>query len=150
MCLCVHTTLSNAIRTLYSSILMASPYHHVHCTFHVSKCFSDCIFIKINLLSDNILFLSVLVWNVRKIISWTASIGFSAQAARKNIPILIDAERKREGLDDLLSMADYVVCSARFPQVSSIDLQWITRWFTFTPKSCWTLLFSSESIASAK
>ncbi|RZB85620.1 Ketohexokinase isoform C [Glycine soja] len=37
------------------------------------------------------------------------------EAVRKNIPILIDAERPREGLDDLLKLADYVVCSAKFP-----------------------------------
>jgi len=43
---------------------------------------------------------------------------FSVQAVRKNIPILIDAERPREGLDDLLKLADYVVCSAKFPKVS--------------------------------
>ncbi|KAF1880029.1 hypothetical protein Lal_00022156 [Lupinus albus] len=30
------------------------------------------------------------------------------EAVRKNIPILIDAERPREGLDDLLKLADYV------------------------------------------
>ncbi|GMH02539.1 hypothetical protein Nepgr_004378 [Nepenthes gracilis] len=39
------------------------------------------------------------------------------EAAHKSIPILVDAERKREGLDDLLKFATYVVCSARFPQV---------------------------------
>ncbi|MCH82803.1 ribokinase-like, partial [Trifolium medium] len=44
------------------------------------------------------------------------------EAARKNIPILIDAERPREGLDDLLKLADYVVCSAKFPKVSAIML----------------------------
>ncbi|CAK9140837.1 unnamed protein product [Ilex paraguariensis] len=38
------------------------------------------------------------------------------EANRKGIPILIDAERKREGLDDLLNLSDYVVCSAKFPQ----------------------------------
>ncbi|XP_019440961.1 PREDICTED: ribokinase-like isoform X2 [Lupinus angustifolius] len=38
------------------------------------------------------------------------------EAVRKNIPILIDAEKPREGLDDLLKLADYVVCSAKFPQ----------------------------------
>ncbi|KAJ9176519.1 hypothetical protein P3X46_011824 [Hevea brasiliensis] len=38
------------------------------------------------------------------------------EAYRQNIPILIDAERKREGLDDLLKLASYVVCSAKFPQ----------------------------------
>lgn len=38
------------------------------------------------------------------------------QAVRRKIPILIDAERPREGLDDLLKLADYAVCSAKFPQ----------------------------------
>ncbi|XP_012085190.1 ribokinase isoform X2 [Jatropha curcas] len=38
------------------------------------------------------------------------------QATRRNIPVLIDAERKREGLDDFLKLASYVVCSAKFPQ----------------------------------
>ncbi|KAG5012512.1 hypothetical protein JHK82_024670 [Glycine max] len=39
----------------------------------------------------------------------------SLKAVRKNIPILIDAERPKEGLDKLLKLADYVVCSAKFP-----------------------------------
>ncbi|KAG4186476.1 hypothetical protein ERO13_A08G046100v2 [Gossypium hirsutum] len=38
------------------------------------------------------------------------------EAACKNIPILVDAEREREGLDDLLNFASYAICSARFPQ----------------------------------
>lgn len=38
------------------------------------------------------------------------------EAFRKSIPILIDAERVREGLDDLLKLADHVICSAKFPQ----------------------------------
>ncbi|XP_049936695.1 uncharacterized protein LOC116265406 isoform X2 [Nymphaea colorata] len=38
------------------------------------------------------------------------------EASNLGIPILVDAERKREGLDDLLNLADYVVCSAKFPQ----------------------------------
>ncbi|GMY06182.1 ribokinase [Fagus crenata] len=38
------------------------------------------------------------------------------EAVRKGIPILIDAERVREGLDDLLELADYAICSAKFPQ----------------------------------
>lgn len=42
--------------------------------------------------------------------------GFKVQAVRRKIPILIDAERPREGLDDLLKLADYAVCSAKFPQ----------------------------------
>jgi hypothetical protein len=40
------------------------------------------------------------------------------QASQRKIPILIDAEKKREGLDELLNFASYVVCSAKFPQVS--------------------------------
>ncbi|CAH2077655.1 unnamed protein product [Thlaspi arvense] len=38
------------------------------------------------------------------------------EASRKKIPILVDAEKKRDGLDDLLQLADYVVCTAKFPQ----------------------------------
>ncbi|KAL2488043.1 pfkB-like carbohydrate kinase family protein [Forsythia ovata] len=38
------------------------------------------------------------------------------EATRRGIPILIDAERKREGLDDLLSLSSYVICSKKFPQ----------------------------------
>ncbi|GMI98676.1 hypothetical protein like AT4G28706 [Hibiscus trionum] len=38
------------------------------------------------------------------------------EAARKNMPILVEAERKREGLDDLLEFATYAICSAKFPQ----------------------------------
>ncbi|XP_024018391.1 ketohexokinase isoform X2 [Morus notabilis] len=37
------------------------------------------------------------------------------EAIRKNIPILVEAERVREGQDDLLELADYAVCSAKFP-----------------------------------
>ncbi|KAF5482526.1 hypothetical protein F2P56_003086 [Juglans regia] len=45
----------------------------------------------------------------------TASI-VAQEAVRQRIPILIDAERVREGLDDLLKLADYAICSAKFPQ----------------------------------
>ncbi|XP_030549459.1 ribokinase-like isoform X3 [Rhodamnia argentea] len=38
------------------------------------------------------------------------------EAARQNIPILLDAEKRRPGLDDLLDLSDYVVCSAKFPK----------------------------------
>ncbi|GLU07843.1 hypothetical protein SLE2022_247830 [Rubroshorea leprosula] len=38
------------------------------------------------------------------------------EAARKDIPMLVDAERKREGLDDLLKSVTYAICSAKFPQ----------------------------------
>ncbi|KAK4408185.1 Myosin-6 [Sesamum angolense] len=38
------------------------------------------------------------------------------EATRRGIPILIDAERKREGLDELLNLSSYVICSAKFPQ----------------------------------
>ncbi|XP_054791436.1 uncharacterized protein LOC129297092 isoform X2 [Prosopis cineraria] len=38
------------------------------------------------------------------------------EAAHNNIPILVEAESVREGLDELLGLADYAVCSARFPQ----------------------------------
>ncbi|CAM0148550.1 unnamed protein product [Urochloa decumbens] len=38
------------------------------------------------------------------------------EVIQRKIPILIDAEKKREGLDELLNFASYVVCSAKFPQ----------------------------------
>ncbi|KAG1359702.1 putative ribokinase [Cocos nucifera] len=38
------------------------------------------------------------------------------EASQRKISILIDAERKREGLDDLLNLATYLVCSEKFPQ----------------------------------
>nr|GEU89898.1 ribokinase-like isoform X1 [Tanacetum cinerariifolium]GEU89899.1 ribokinase-like isoform X1 [Tanacetum cinerariifolium] len=38
------------------------------------------------------------------------------EANRRSIPILIDAERIREGLDDFLNLSDYVVCSSNLPQ----------------------------------
>ncbi|XP_031250225.1 ketohexokinase-like isoform X2 [Pistacia vera] len=45
------------------------------------------------------------------------AIFIAQEAARRNIPILIDAERKRERLDDFLKLTNYAVCSAKFPQV---------------------------------
>ncbi|XP_031403268.1 uncharacterized protein LOC116212733 isoform X9 [Punica granatum] len=39
-----------------------------------------------------------------------------SKAARRNIPILLDAEKKREGLYDILVLARYAVCAAKFPQ----------------------------------
>lgn len=44
------------------------------------------------------------------------------------IPILIDAERRREGLDDLLNLASYVVCSEKFPQASNRPLTMTGPW----------------------
>ncbi|KAL9288462.1 putative ketohexokinase [Arabidopsis thaliana] len=38
------------------------------------------------------------------------------EASRRKIPILVDTEKKRDGLDDLLPFADYVVCPENFPQ----------------------------------
>ncbi|KAJ8432566.1 hypothetical protein Cgig2_009330 [Carnegiea gigantea] len=45
------------------------------------------------------------------------AINIAKEATCRSIPIVIDAERKREGLDELLSIATYVVCPANFPQV---------------------------------
>jgi hypothetical protein len=53
--------------------------------------------------------------------------GQSVQASQRKIPILIDAEKKRDGLDELLNFASYVVCSAKFPQVI-----YSPRQFTFS------------------
>lgn len=39
------------------------------------------------------------------------------QATKRQLKILVDAERKREGLDEILTFADYIVASAKFSQV---------------------------------
>eukprot|EP00249_Psilotum_nudum_P015675 c25462_g1_i2 orf=123-1112(+) len=38
------------------------------------------------------------------------------EAAQRHLPILLDAERIREGMDEFLVLANYVVCSSKFPQ----------------------------------
>ncbi|KAF7804581.1 ribokinase-like isoform X1 [Senna tora] len=43
------------------------------------------------------------------------------EAFSMNIPILVDSERPREGLDELLTMTDYLVCSQRFPQAWTME-----------------------------
>ncbi len=44
-----------------------------------------------------------------------------AQAAKaRNVPVLVEAERLRPGLELLLDEADYVFTSAHFPQVSVV------------------------------
>ena len=46
-----------------------------------------------------------------------AALRIAQAARRKHIPILVEAERLRPGLNDLLAHADYVITSAAFPQV---------------------------------
>ncbi|KAK8674405.1 hypothetical protein V6N13_112696 [Hibiscus sabdariffa] len=43
------------------------------------------------------------------------ALRIAKEAACKNIPMLVEAEKKRKGLDDLLDFATYAVCSAKFP-----------------------------------
>ncbi|KAJ7523963.1 hypothetical protein O6H91_18G070500 [Diphasiastrum complanatum] len=38
------------------------------------------------------------------------------EASQQKLPILVDAERKRDHLDELLTFANYIVASAKFPQ----------------------------------
>jgi hypothetical protein len=38
------------------------------------------------------------------------------EAKSRGIPIIVDAERLREGLGDIPDFASYVVCSTKFPQ----------------------------------
>ncbi|XP_010556870.1 PREDICTED: uncharacterized protein LOC104826056 [Tarenaya hassleriana] len=45
-----------------------------------------------------------------------AELLLAQKAASKNIPILVDPEKKRGGLDELLCLVDYAVCSVNFPQ----------------------------------
>lgn len=46
-----------------------------------------------------------------------AALVVAQEAHQRSIPIVIDAERKIEGLDELLRLATYIVCSTRFPQI---------------------------------
>ena len=46
-----------------------------------------------------------------------AALRIAEAARRKQIPILVEAERLRPGLNDLLAHANYVITSATFPQV---------------------------------
>ena len=43
------------------------------------------------------------------------ALRLALQASQAGLCILVDAERPREGLDELLALADYVVCSSHFP-----------------------------------
>ncbi|XP_049387962.1 uncharacterized protein LOC125852276 isoform X2 [Solanum stenotomum] len=46
-----------------------------------------------------------------------AALVVAQEAHQRSIPIVIDAESKIEGLDELLHLATYIVCSTRFPQI---------------------------------
>eukprot|EP00850_Spirogloea_muscicola_P010266 SM000060S19598 [mRNA] locus=s60:72424:78215:+ [translate_table: standard] len=47
-----------------------------------------------------------------------AAILVAREARERGLPILLDAEKKRDGLDELLSFADFLVASSKFPQPS--------------------------------
>ncbi|XP_016183191.1 ribokinase isoform X1 [Arachis ipaensis] len=44
------------------------------------------------------------------------AIVIAQEAFQQNIPILVDAEKPRVGLDNLLRLTDYIICSENFPQ----------------------------------
>ncbi|GAB2214578.1 hypothetical protein Droror1_Dr00018933 [Drosera rotundifolia] len=53
--------------------------------------------------------------------AWLSSVLDGAQlayfdASTQDIPILVDAEMGEEGFEELLRMASYAVCSAKYPQ----------------------------------
>lgn len=48
-----------------------------------------------------------------------AAIVLARAARAAGVPVLVEGERLRPGLQDLLAEADYVVTSAHFPQVGS-------------------------------
>ncbi|KAL2900357.1 Ketohexokinase [Bienertia sinuspersici] len=65
----------------------------------------------------------------------------SVQATRRNIPILVDAEKKRDGLDELLNLATYVVCSEKFPQARFV---WTEA--SSTPKALLSMLLKLPKV----
>lgn len=50
-------------------------------------------------------------------LSLKTALVVAEEASHRNIPILVDAEMGEEGFDNLLNMASYAVCSAKYPQV---------------------------------
>eukprot|EP00871_Galdieria_phlegrea_P005090 jgi/Galph1/5582/GphlegSOOS_G4219.1 len=44
-----------------------------------------------------------------------AAFKLAQQAKQRGVPILVDVERRREGLEDLLPLADYIITNANFP-----------------------------------
>lgn len=59
------------------------------------------------------------------------------------IPILVDAEQERtkEELEDLLSVASYIVCSGKFPKVLSWYISKSMKIFVFNLYSGLVLLY---------
>jgi hypothetical protein len=45
-----------------------------------------------------------------------AALVLAAAARQRGVPVLVEAERLRPGLEQLLGMADFVVSSTHFPQ----------------------------------
>ncbi|KAL2634165.1 hypothetical protein R1flu_005644 [Riccia fluitans] len=45
------------------------------------------------------------------------------EASKSGLPVILDAERKREGLDALLTYADYLVTSAKFSLRPGVKLK---------------------------
>jgi hypothetical protein len=50
-----------------------------------------------------------------------AALGVAAAARDRGLPLLVEAERLRPGLEALLATADYVSTSAHFPQVRLVE-----------------------------
>ena len=48
-----------------------------------------------------------------------AAIRLAVEARRQGVPVLVEAERVRPQLEQLLPLADYVVTSAHFPEVGN-------------------------------
>ncbi|GBG61146.1 hypothetical protein CBR_g19222 [Chara braunii] len=56
---------------------------------------------------------SIVYFDVRL---WETAIKLAKEAEARGLPILVDAEKRRDGLDELLSSATYIVAAAKFPQ----------------------------------
>lgn len=87
----------------------------------------------------------------RKKIYWLIVSGIywilPVQAARENIPVLVDMEMEGEGFADLLKFADYAVCSEKFPQASLLFIlnDWLLSFRmnkNWNPKSAYLLQMS--------
>ncbi|KAH0643956.1 hypothetical protein KY290_035428 [Solanum tuberosum] len=72
------------------------------------------------------------------------------EAHQRSIPIVIDAERKIEGLDELLHLATYIVCSTRFPQASYFFCRIVSQIWTEAPSLAGGLISILLKLPSAK
>ncbi|MED6148758.1 hypothetical protein PIB30_055913 [Stylosanthes scabra] len=79
------------------------------------------------------------------------AIFIAQEAFQLNIPILVDAEKPRVGLDGLLRLTDYIICSENFPQPLPNDFVTVTQPPPITALlNSFAAFFTTAGITAAK